>query len=454
MLANVGLIVLLLSAGLWCFALLTTGARAQSSSSDAYLAGVLSRFAPLGFACAVAVSACGLAASTITVAHPADLVATAGGIPPLGGLLLLCLLVVVGRMHRQILLRQAAAAQDGAALQNRALRRRFLAEEAIILVATVAVSLTLTLPAVSAGGHDHAASVASTPEMALLGYALPEPPGLGALLTLHADAFGILFAAVSAPLYLSGVRALHRRGDRWPLARTVAFLAGVVSVLLVTCTGFGRYAPALFSLHMVQHMVLNMVSPLLLVAGAPVTLALRALPVRERRVLLAATHSRAAAIVSHPVAVTAIFVVSLYLVYFTPLFELAMRNHWGHFLMQLHFLASGFLFFWFVMGVDPDRNRPGPLHRVPILLTAILSHTVFAVVLVFGVTPIGAEFYRDLALPWAPDLLSDQALAGGISWVLGELVTVGVLVALIMRWFAGAERADRALTRRRARQRV
>lgn len=297
-----------------------------------------------------------------------------------------------------------------------------------------------------------AATLSQTPPFApLLGEfvdPLTVPPSPTVLLgTFAPDPWGLLAALALAVPYAMGVLTLRRRGDSWSKRRSLAFFSGVALLLLVTCTGIGAYASILMSVHMIQHMTMNMVVPLLLVAGAPVTLLFRALPPVPRRLLLETTRSRAVEIIANPFIVTAVFVGSLYVVYFTPVFPWLMSGHWGHGLMLTHFLVSGFIFFWLVLAIDPHRGRPGAPAFIPLVALAVVGHTVFAVVLVFGRGVIGEAWFSQVTPEWGVDRLADQALAGGIAWGLGEFVMVGVLVVLVFRWFTASERAQRSLTR-------
>ena len=163
-----------------------------------------------------------------------------------------------------------------------------------------------------------------------------------------ADGFAIVILAFGVALYAAGVRKLRRRGDRWPVGRTVAWGAGWLVFAYATVGGVGLYSHVLFSAHMVAHMLVSMLAPVLLVAGAPATLALRALPGPRvkgerspRQLLLAALHSRVARVLTHPVVAFAIFVGSIYALYFSSLFPWLMSGHLGHTLMQVHFLLAG-----------------------------------------------------------------------------------------------------------------
>ncbi|MGC7101839.1 cytochrome c oxidase assembly protein [Amycolatopsis lurida] len=284
----------------------------------------------------------------------------------------------------------------------------------------------------------------------LLGYELPTAPTAGTLLT--AWRFDLLFGTVAiaaAVWYLRAARTLRRRGDRWPVGRTIAWVAGCLVVVVVTCSGVGRYASGMFSTHMVVHMALNMLAPALLVQGGPITLALCTLSPGPRRWLVSLLHSRAARIVAHPALATVVFVGSYYALYLTGLFGQAMFFHWAHQLMNLHFLVSGYVFYWLVAGVDrPPRPLVHPA-KLGMLFAVMPFHAFFGVILMSTSTVIAGTYYRHLSLPWVGDLLTDQRLGGGIAWAAGELPVVIVLIALLRQWAAAdqreAVRTDRRL---------
>ncbi|CAM5637729.1 Cytochrome c oxidase assembly protein OS=Streptomyces alboniger OX=132473 GN=CP975_01645 PE=4 SV=1 [Streptomyces alboniger] len=190
------------------------------------------------------------------------------------------------------------------------------------------------------------------------------PFTLGRGLEISADPFFLIGGLVGLALYAWGVVRLVRRGDKWPVGRTITFVIGVLTVLLVMCTKLNDYGMVMFSVHIVQHMVISMLSPILLLLGAPVTLALRALPVAARghkgprEWLLRLLHSRYMRIITHPAFTIPLFIASLYALYFTPLFDTLMGSKVGHIGMMVHFLAVGLVFFWPIMGVDPGRTAP------------------------------------------------------------------------------------------------
>ncbi|MEU6544867.1 cytochrome c oxidase assembly protein [Streptomyces sp. NPDC046859] len=282
------------------------------------------------------------------------------------------------------------------------------------------------------------------------------PFTLGRGLAWSTDPFFLIACLVGLGLYAWGVVRLRRRGDAWPVARTVSYVAGVLTVLLVMCTGLNDYGMVMFSVHMVQHMVISMLSPILILLGAPVTLALRALPPAARgrkgprELLLALLHSRYMRIVTHPAFTIPMFVASLYALYFTPLFDFLMGSKTGHIAMMVHFLAVGVVFFWPIIGVDPGPHRPGHLMRMLELFAGMPFHAFFGIALMMGSVPL-VETFRDPPASLGIDALSDQGAAGGIAWAFSEIPSVLVLIALLFQWYGSeqrqARRKDRAADR-------
>ncbi|WUS95788.1 cytochrome c oxidase assembly protein [Streptomyces sp. NBC_00708] len=282
------------------------------------------------------------------------------------------------------------------------------------------------------------------------------PFTLGRGLHFSADPFFLIGCVLAVLLYGYGVLRLRRRGDAWPVGRTVLFVVGVLTIALVMCTRLNDYGMVMFSVHMVQHMVISMLSPILLLLGAPVTLALRALPVAPRgtkgprELLLMLLHSRYMKIVTHPAFTIPLFIASLYGLYFTPLFDYLMGSTTGHLVMMVHFLAVGLFFFWPIMGVDPGPHRPGYVMRMLELFAGMPFHAFFGIALMMASTPM-VEVYKNPPASLGIDALSDQSAAGGIAWAFSEIPSVLVLVALVFQWYRSeqrtAKRSDRAADR-------
>jgi len=271
---------------------------------------------------------------------------------------------------------------------------------------------------------------------------LPElPPTVGRVTALDLGAASPVawLAVLLAVGYGLALWRLHRRGVRWPVGRTISWLAGCASLFYVTASGLQTYGMGMFSLHMIQHMVLTMISPLLLLMGAPVTLALRVLPVvpgpagMPRRLLLGGLHSRLAQAVASPLFTVPLFIASLYAVYFTPIFDDLMSTTPGHTFMLLHFLVTGLLFFGPIIAVDPWPRRSSHGGRMLELLLPAPFHAFFGVIVMMSNTVL-LESVANPPAAWGIDPLYDQGAAGGIAWSFGESPTVLVRAVFFFSW--------------------
>lgn len=291
----------------------------------------------------------------------------------------------------------------------------------------------------------------------LLGFDVVDAPTAGVLLTQWRPNLLFLFLAVAAvALYLGAVARLRRRGDPWPFGRSLAWVLGWAVAATATSSGFGTYSGADFGVHMIVHMSLNMLAPLLLTLGGVVTLLLRASDASRGRV--AGPHDwlgwllqwRVLHVIYNPMLVFVLFVGSYYALYFTGLFEELVRYHWAHQLMNVHFLIVGYLYYGLAIGVDrPPRPLPH-VGRLGFVLAAMPFHAFFGVILMTSAASslVAENFYRTLALPWA-DLAASQYLAGGVAWSAGELPLMIVVIVLGVQWArqddVSARRTDRHL---------
>jgi putative copper resistance protein D len=283
-----------------------------------------------------------------------------------------------------------------------------------------------------------------------LGYVLPDPPSVVTILTAwRFDTFIGVGAVVLAALYVVGYVRLRRRGDAWSVGRLIAWLAGCLMLLFTSSSGVRAYGSAMFSVHMAEHMTLNMFVPVLLVLGGPVTLALRTLPSTAdgrppgpREWLLWLVHSKATAFLANPITAFVLFVASLYAVYFTPIFDTLVRYHWGHELMSVHFLLVGYLFFWGIIGIDPGPRKLPFLGRLGLLFAVMPFHAFFGIATMTMDTAMGGQFYRYVGLPWLSSIQGDQHLGGAIAWGSSELPVVLVVVALVAQWARQDRRAS------------
>ncbi|MGA9750144.1 MAG: cytochrome c oxidase assembly protein [Nocardioides sp.] len=283
------------------------------------------------------------------------------------------------------------------------------------------------------------------------------PFGLGRLFTeAGIDPFLFVLTVWVTGLYVWGVLVLRRRGDRWPVMRTVAFLVGGMGVFaFATMSGLGAYDTALLSVHMVQHMVLSMVVPLFLALGAPVTLALRTLPSRPRGWLLTALHSWVAKVLTFAPLTLLLFVISPWALYFSGWYDASVRSDLLHELTHVHLVVVGALFFWPLVGLDPVPGRVAYPFRLLMVFLTLPFHAFLGVTIMGQRELIAGDWYASLpgvaGLTWLPDPAADQHLAGGILWGSGDLVGLVFLSVLFTQWVRSsmreAAREDRRLDR-------
>ena len=289
----------------------------------------------------------------------------------------------------------------------------------------------------------------------LVGISMPPAPNLNRVLFAY-EANGLILGLLIfvTALYIRGVVALARRGDKWPIGRTISFAIGISLLDYATSGGLGLYSHFSFQYHMIAHMVISMIAPIAIVLSAPLTLALRTVPIGRdkgerglRGALLAALHSRPTKIWTNPIVALAIFDGSLFALYFTPLFSELMSGHFGHLIMNLHFIGAGLLFFHVIVGIDPNPKKVHHLVRIVMLLAAMSIHAFFSVALMSSNSLIDGGYYQLLERPWATDLLSDQKTGAAIGWAMGEIPIVIALIATFIQWVRTdareAKRADK-----------
>ena len=254
-------------------------------------------------------------------------------------------------------------------------------------------------------------------------------------------------------LYVLGVVTMRRRGDRWPWGRSLAFTVGMTAFAFATMSGLAAYDTTLLSVHMVQHMVLTMIVPLALALSAPVTLALRTVPARPRRWLLAVLHSRVAKVLTFPPLTLTLYVVSPWALYFSGWYRASLESAYVHEMMHVHLVLVGALFFWPLMGVDPVPGRVPHVFRVLLVFLTLPFHAFLGVTIMGQESLIGGDWYPSLQDgpmgAWLPDPHDDQYLAGGILWGSGDLIGVLFFAVLFAQWVRSsmreAAREDRRL---------
>lgn len=331
---------------------------------------------------------------------------------------------------------------------------RFVVVEALIMTTLLFLGSWLAQSEPPARGD-----LSISPALSIVGVATPAEPTLARLLLLYqpdALIMGILILLVA--LYIKGVVVLTKRGDKWPVGRTISFALAISAIDFATSGGLGVYALFSFEYHMIAHMVIGMIAPIGLVLSAPVTLALRTLPIGRtpeergvRGMLIALLHSRYAVILTNPITALALFDGSLFVLYFTDLFGNLMQSHAGHLFMNIHFLLAGFLFFHVIIGIDPNPKKIPYIVRIVVLFAAMSIHAFFSIALISASTLLDGGYYASLQTPWLTDLLADQNAGGSIGWAMGEIPIILALIATFIQWVRDDKRETKRIDRNEAR---
>jgi putative copper resistance protein D len=433
-------------AGLWLGGVLTL-ALVSRAVETRRLGDLVSRYSSIALVSFVAVVASGYVSAEIRVGTFENLL-TPYGILVLLKVAALCTLGVFGIVYRRFFIARLAA--DGE--RRRWFWRLVVAELAFMGVASgVAAALARTAtpqPLVAASTLTD-----PTPAERLTGALLPPPVTFERLLTTwNFDILWVLVCGFAAFFYLAAVWRLRRRGDAWPWYRTLTWLLGIALLFYVTNGGVNAYEKFLFSQHMLAHMALGMVIPVLLVPAAPITLALRAIHKRAdgsrgaREWILLIVHSRYFGILSNPVVAGAIFAGSLWVFYYSGVFRWATVDHVGHEWMIVHFLGAGYLFVSALIGVDPSPYKaPYPM-RLIVLLATMAFHAFFGLALMSGSGLLLADWYG--AMGWGTSALEDQQTGGGIAWSVGEIPTAALAVFVAIMWSRSDDRESRRRDRR------
>lgn len=432
-LAIISILVHLVGVTLWVggLAALAWVARRGSKRLDAAIA----RYSVLAAWCFGTVAVSGVLNASVRIGSLSSLVTTSYGVLVLGKVAALVGLGFFGLAQRRRIV------ANGSGFRSLAWRE--------LLLMVMAMGLAIALSRTPTPVPDN---LYRTPIEELIGGSMPPAPTvLRFVFGWSPNGVGLAIVGLGTALYLKGVQVMRTRGDHWPLGRTIAWLIGMVIVGWATFGGLGLYSHVLFSAHMVSHMMLSMVAPIFLVLAAPVTLALRTLPgprqpgeISPRQLLNGFLHSRFSRFVTHPLIGPALFIASLYGLYFSPIFGALMQNHLGHAAMVVHFLAVGTLYYYVLIGIDPSPRKLDPLVRFGALMVTVPFHAFFSISVMSSNSVFAKSYWIELDRPYLTNLLTDQYLGGSIAWAMGEVPLVLVMGAILVQWI----RSDRREARR------
>ncbi|MGJ0204114.1 cytochrome c oxidase assembly protein [Leucobacter sp. gxy201] len=441
------LLVHLIGAAVWLGGLLTLVCIAQSVDRPR-LSRITARYSTLALFAFIGVAASGAVSAWLRVGSLDALFGTGYGQLVLIKTAALVALGVFGAVQRTRLIPRIA--ETG----SRAFLWFVLAELAVMGIASgIAGALGRTATPVSFEPlKDQGGGI--SPAEWLTGDPLPPELTVESFFTVWKfDLAWVLVCVFAAGLYIAGVARLARRGDKWPIGRTIAWLGGLLMLFYTTNGAPNAYEQYLFSVHMLGHMMFAMLIPLVLVLGAPITLALRAVEKRTdgswggREWIMWMVQTPYSKFITHPVVAAVVFVGSLWVFYFSPIARWAASEHLGHQWMIIHFLIGGYLFSLSMVGIDPVPYRfPYPL-RIVTLLATMASHAFFGVTIMTGDGLLLADWYGAMGRSWGAIPHEDQRIAGGIAWGIGELPTLALALVVAVQW----SRSDRKEQKRKDR---
>ena len=274
------------------------------------------------------------------------------------------------------------------------------------------------------------------------GYAPPPDSIWSVLLAWQFEAHIILPLAATALIYHLAVRSVNAAHphNHVPRLRYWSWMGGLAVLFIALASPIATYDTTLFSVHMVQHVLLTLVAAPLLVMGTPITLLLRySSAATRRRVILPILHSWPVRIISFPVVTWIIFAAVMWGSHFSPLFNASLDDDGIHLLEHALYLGAGLLFWWPVVGADPSPWRLPHPARIAYLFLG-MPQSSFLGLAIFSAPAVLYSHYETLVRPWGPTPLEDQAFAGGLMWVLGDMVFLIALVLAVWVWLRAEER--------------
>jgi cytochrome c oxidase assembly factor CtaG len=246
-------------------------------------------------------------------------------------------------------------------------------------------------------------------------------------------------------LWLRAIRQVAREHptNPYPRRRTVSLVAAFAFLLLALQSGIERYDTTLFSMHMVQHLILLFPVPILLLQAGPVTLLLRVASPRWRARILAVLQSRAVGVISHPLVGWTLLVAVMWGTHLSIMFEAALQDQFIHYLEHALYLTTALLFWAPIFSVDPIRHRLRGASALVYLITQMPQNSFLGVAIMWSPAPL-YPYYATLQRAWGPTPLEDQQLAGALMWLVGDAL---FLVAIFVVLAALAKSEDRPKSR-------
>lgn len=287
------------------------------------------------------------------------------------------------------------------------------------------------------------------------GASAPEPRLPDVLLAWSFDPLAVGLIAIAGGAYLWAVRRVNRShpGNPHRPHRTWCFLGGLAVIAVALMSPIEAYEGVLFSVHMVQHMLLQLLAAPLLLAGAPITLALRASSPPARRRLLSILQSRIVHAISFPLVAWVAFAAVNWGWHFSDLYNQALENVALHYFQHATLLGAALLFWWPVIGADPSPWRMPYPARLFYLFLALPQSSFLGIAIMDAPQVLFSHYVTNLR-DWGMSPLEDQQLGGTIMWTVGDLAFLGGMAAVVWLWARHEDRRTASLDRRLAVERA
>lgn len=426
---------------------------AHAARRGPHMPELVRRYSWLALVCIAGIAASGLINAAIRLKF-SEWFTTDYGRVIVAKAVLTVVLAGMGWLHRRWTIPQLENGSDAAAAATSWWRRPFVrlaVVEVLVMAATVgvAVSLSRIPPPVTFTAN-------ITPAELIMGFNLTEPFSAAAVFTNWR--FDLVFgtgALILQAVYMWAWLKLRRRGIAWPVSRVIWWTLGNATLIFTTCSGLGLYSMAMFAPHMLQHMTLTMMIPVFWVLGGPMTLLLRALPPAgkdgiqgPREWLVVFINNPVSRFLTNPVVAAVQFVVGFYGLYLSDLFNDLASEHAGHLFMNIHFLISGYLFYWVAIGVDAAPRQLSPFMKLLMTLSAMAFHAWFGIAMMQMSQPLAESYYLSLQLPFPVDLMEQQHTGGAIAWGLSEIPLVLVSIMHGAQWASQDRREQKRYDRK------
>jgi len=270
---------------------------------------------------------------------------------------------------------------------------------------------------------------------------LPPEPSLAAVAYWYSPPTISLLVLAGLALWFVAVRRVRQQHPQNPVprSRSVAILGAAAFVLIALQSVIERYDTTLFSVHMVQHLILLFPVPILILRAAPVTLVLRLASPRWRARILSLLQSRPISVITHPITAWLLLVFVMWATHLSPLFDAALDDPLLHHLEHLLYLTSALLFWAPVFSLDPVRHRLSRPAALFYVITQMPQNSFLGVAIMWAPGVLYPHYER-LQRPWGPTPLEDQQLAGAIMWLVGDALFLFAVFAVLAAWMRAEER--------------